>query len=46
MIPAELGEYQLESSAGVHALLSYVPTLDDPDALAWRAGQPQRSEAV
>ncbi len=46
VIPAELGEYQLESSAGLHALLSYVPTLDDPAALAWRAGQPQRSEAV
>ena len=46
VIPAALVEYRIESGAGVHLLLSYVPTLDDPRARAWRERQakPFRSD--
>jgi mannose-6-phosphate isomerase len=40
VVPAALLDYRIESSAGVHALLSYVPTQDDLKAQAWREGQP------
>jgi mannose-6-phosphate isomerase len=40
VVPAALLDYRIESSTGVHALLSYVPTTDDRKAQAWREGQP------
>jgi mannose-6-phosphate isomerase len=40
VVPAALLDYSIESSSGVHALLSYVPTTDDQKARAWRKGQP------
>jgi mannose-6-phosphate isomerase len=40
VVPAALLDYRIESSTGVHALLSYVPTTDDRKARAWRDGQP------
>jgi mannose-6-phosphate isomerase len=40
VVPAALLDYRIESSEGVHALLSYVPTADDQKARAWREGQP------
>jgi mannose-6-phosphate isomerase len=40
VVPAALLDYRIESSTGVHALLSYVPTSDDRNAQAWRDGQP------
>lgn len=39
VVPAALLDYRIESSAGVHALLSYVPTTDDQKARAWSEGQ-------
>jgi mannose-6-phosphate isomerase len=44
VVPAALGTYQLESRAGVRALLSYVPTQDDQKAQLWRESQPRYTE--
>jgi len=40
VVPAALLDYRIDSSAGVHALLSYVPTTDDQKAQVWHEGQP------